>query len=153
MPPLKEALSRNFSREASGLLTEVGHGRLLVIGDSSLDVPDAARIIYYLGNERGDITAAAALEEIVAACPIDPDISIRYMEQDEGDEEHRIAPARNLETIKKLGFKAVGLVKDGKGGFYEFAAGTDPTKPPVYCLTGSRFAYDCIVATIGHSQE
>lgn len=152
MPPLNRELSRNFSRNASGLFTRVGHGRFLIIGDSSLDIPDSIEPIYYLGNEEGDITAAAALIEIATACPLDKDVPVRYMAKDKSDREERAAPGRNEETIETLGFKAIGLVKDGPSGFYEFSKGTDLAKPPIYCLTASRFAYDCMAATIGHSQ-
>jgi hypothetical protein len=155
MPPLKKALSRHFSREASGLFTVVGHGRLLVIGDSSLDVPDNARgngrVVYYLGNEQGDLSAAAAFTEIADACPIDTKAPVRFMLPDKGDQGSP-APVRNKEVIEGLGFEALGLGREGENGFYELAKGPDPTKLPIYCLTGSRFAYDCIIATIGHSQ-
>ncbi len=152
MPPLKKALSRNFSRNASGLLIEKGHGRLLVFGDSGLDVPDTAQVFYYLGNTRGDISVAAAFTEVEDACPLDKDVPVNFMLKDEKDDAERPAPDRNKEIIEGLGFKAVGLVKDGKGGFYEVSNGADPARPPIYCLTASKFAYDCIIATIGHSQ-
>jgi hypothetical protein len=154
MPPLKEALSRNFSRNTSGLLTSVGHGRLLVIGDSSLDPPDnALDIAYYLGNSRGDISGAAAFSELAAACPIDMAQPVIYMKPDADDEDTHEAPIRNANIIENLGFKAVGYVKDGEGGFYERAQSTDPTRPPIYLLTASAFAYDCIALTIGHLQS
>lgn len=153
MPPLKEALPRNFSREASGILTMVGHGRLLVIGDSSLDIPDRAQYFYYLGNTEGDISAAAAFKDLQGSCPIDEGVTIRYMEPDSGlDAEVFPAPKRNASMLKELGYKALGYQKGGPSGFYEFSKGTDPTKPPIYCLTASSSAFDCIAATIGHSQ-
>ncbi len=152
MPPLKGALSRNFAHEASGILTRVGHGRLLVIGDSSLDFPDKAEMFYYLGNNAGDSSAAAVLNEIATACPLDDDVEIRYMVSDSGDNREHIAPDRNRSAIAEIGFHAIDLTREGEGGFYEFIRGTDPTRPPIYCRTASAFAYDCIAATIGHSQ-
>jgi hypothetical protein len=153
MPPLHHALSRNFSREASGLLTRVGHNRLLVICDTSFDVPEAALHFYYLGNKAGDISGAAALDEIAAACPLDVAIPARYMLPDEDDAADHSAPPRNHAAAQALGLTATGLVRLGTGGFYEFARGIDATKPTIYCLTASDFAYDNIAVSIGASQN
>jgi hypothetical protein len=153
MPPLKNALTRNFSREASGLLTRVGHGRLLVIGDSSLDMPDDTKPMYYLGNKRGDLSVAAAFTDLASACPIDREIPVKFMLPDGGEIGGYRAPGANKAAIQDLGFTAVGLVREGTGGFYELSEGTSPSRPPLYLLTASEFAYDCIIATIGHSQK
>lgn len=159
MPPLKSALSRRFSRNASGLLTEAGHGRLIIIGDSSLDVPDYARNnpqyeMYYLGNKEGKLTAAAALLELAVACPIDEDMAIRFMLPDGGEAEleNFEAPKNNKAAIEALEHTPEGLVKDGPDGFYEFANGANPRKSPLYLLTAGELAYDCIAVTVGHSQ-
>ncbi len=146
------ALSRNFSRDASGLLTRVGHGRLLVIGDNSLDIPDNAQPMYYLGNKEGNISAAAAFTDLAAACPIDKDKPVNFMLPDSGEFEDYKAAAANEQAIINLGFVATGLMKDGVGGFYELSDGPNSAKPPIYLLTASEFPYDCIIATIGHSQ-
>jgi L-fucose mutarotase/ribose pyranase (RbsD/FucU family) len=153
MPPLKAELSRNFSRDAIGLLTRAGHNRLLVICDTSFDVPDGAPEFYYLGNKRGDISAAAALQEIAAACPLDLAVPARFMLPDADDTADHTAPPRNQAAIEALAIAAKGLVRQGSEGFYQFSKGSDPAKPTIYCLTASDFAYDNIAVSLGHSQR
>ncbi|HVU60045.1 MAG TPA: hypothetical protein VG899_09105 [Mycobacteriales bacterium] len=151
MPPLLGPLSKNFSRDAGGLLTRAGHGRLLVICDPSYDLPDGAHEFYYLGNERGDLTAAAALREIAAACPLDRAIPGRYMAPDADDPGTYSAPARNHAVLEELGFRAQGQQRLGADGMYTYLKGKDPAKPPLHCLVASADSYDNIAVEIGFS--
>ena len=151
MPPLHGALSKNFSRDASGLLTRAGHGRLLVICDPSYDLPDGAHEFYYLGNERGELNAAAALREIAAACPLDRAIPGRYMAPDSDDRGTYTAPARNHAALDELGFTPQGQERRGADGMYVYLKGQDPAKPPIHCLVASGDSYDNIAVEIGFS--
>jgi hypothetical protein len=161
MPPQMEKLSRRFSRNANGLLTMVGHGRRLIIADSSFDPPDRSvsndLIFYYLGNREGDLSAGAVFNEISKAYPVEQGDGVRFMLPDHDPEgewtpDQFSAPNHNKEVITGLGFSAIGIVKDGPNGFYEFANSADSNHAPLVCFTGSELSFDCIATDMGHLQ-
>ena len=157
MPPQIDKLSRNFSRNASGLLTMAGHGRRLIVADSSYDLPDRSvannLVFYYLGNRQGDLSAARALFEIAKAYPIDSDAGVVYMTVDSHlDPNEFTAPRHNLNVIGSMGHTAIGKLKDGLNGFYEHANNSDPVHAPLVCLTGSELSFDCVSVDLDHLQ-
>lgn len=157
MPPFFNALPRSIQPEGKAALEVAGHGQPLNIVDISFARGTKLKnVYYYLGNEDGELTVARALLDIALGCPLEGPFF--YMEKDEGDESDRVAPTRNREAIESLGLEAIGLVKDGDGGFYEQARRIAPRfEPeffePITFVVANEDSYDCISGKIGHSQS
>jgi len=157
MPPFFNKLPRSIQPEGKAALEVAGHGQPINIVDISFARGTRlTNVYYYLGNKEGELTAARALMDIASGCPLEG--PFYFMEKDETDEEDRIAPARNQAAIESLGFNAIGLVKDGDGGFYEEARRIAPRFEPVFFepinfVVAGEDAYDCISGKIGHSQS
>lgn len=152
MPPFKAAMPRSIGEEGEAFLRAAGHGRRLVIVDSSYDIPDGVNKFSYMGNPDGVFLAGRVLKDIMEACPVEGPVAFMAQPAAETEEAEADAPVLNERIVKELGLTAIPLVPKGEGGFYESANGIIPNLPPIFCITASEEAYDCIMAHVGHSQ-
>ena len=167
-------LGPNFTLNAAGLLTPAGHNQLIIIADESLPVAEGCPEFHHAGSEAHGRTSYAALVDLAGAYPLEPKVGYYMLPDGETpkdiEDSRHPRPLTNKRLLEALGIGSVGLHATGDyrqqfgsvldeggsdNGFYDLiwhGHNSFPPRKPIVCRTFSKYAFDCIVVMMGHSQ-
>lgn len=148
MPPLRFPrhvldIDRRFTPEALANLRAIGHLGRVVVGDTSLLVPDGCSSAYWLGESSAD-----ALRATLQLIPVEAGSRVTLMGVDSAREPSS-AYDRLRQVVDDLSLDFEVRKRLGSDGFYNLAQEAAAT---TYLLTGDPRPYACAQFVVGHSQ-